>query len=210
MAKRKVSDAVTGENRIRELRKGAGLTAQELAAKLTEGGYKCHYSTIIKIEGGGRSIQKSMLEALGKIFGVAPESIMVRGGDARLVRIVPVYPLSVAYRPGDQTISVGEVAVFDASESSFAISEVNPLEEFKVDLRGVVVCDPDDRVPSTGCYYVAVADRIYDIVFVEASDAGPLFLSATIEKSPPHSVTIIGRCTLSIATLPQGERKSVV
>jgi len=201
MARTQAADAVTGPTRIRALRKEAGMSVYDLADALTASGYKCAAATVSKAETGDRAIQRGMLEAVARVFNVTPESLLISESDPAIVRMVPVFDLEDAYRPGDSVNPINHVAVSGINPQAFAIRVDEVLPQFEHDLRGTVVVDPTYQTLVEGGYYVAIAGRMYDVVRHDTADGVDVFRSATISRPTTSTATIIGRCTLCIYSM---------
>lgn len=201
MARTQAADASSGPNRIRALRKQAGLSVYDLADALTASGYKCAAATISKAETGDRAVQRPMLEAVAKYFGVTPDSLLISDDDPEIVRMVPVYTLDDAFRPGDDIEAQGHVPVAGCNPRCFAINGFDVLPQFAADLRGTVVIDPSYPDLVEGGFYVAVAGRMYDVVRYDSVPEGHVFRSATMARPTTQTATIIGRCSMSINSM---------
>lgn len=201
MARTQAADAVSGPNRIRQLRKERSMSVYDLADALTAAGYKCAAATISKAETGDRAVQRPMLEAVAKFFGVSPESLLISEDDPEIVRILPVFTLDHAYRPGDDIDPDGTVAVAGVNGQCFGISIGEVLPQFAGDLRGTVIIDPSYPDLVEGGYYVAVAGRMYDVVRYDTADVGHVYRSVTMARPTTPTATIVGRCSMVIYSM---------
>lgn len=64
---------------IRDHRERLGIDITELARQLSESGRPTHRATASRMESGTRAITVDDLEALGRVFGVAPAAFLPRG-----------------------------------------------------------------------------------------------------------------------------------
>lgn len=201
MARTQAADAVSGPNRIRTLRKERGWSVYDLADALTTSGYRCAAATVSKAETGDRAVQRPMLEAVAKLFGVTPESLVISDSDPTIVRMVPIYSLDDAYRPGDDVDPDGHTAIAGINPTAFAIRVSEVLPQFDHDLRGIVVVDPTNTDLYEGGFYAAVSGRMYDLVRYDSVADGHVFRSATIARPTTSTATIIGRCVMCIYSM---------
>lgn len=201
MARTQAADAYSGPNRIRQLRKEKGMSVYDLADALTAAGYKCAAATISKAETGDRAIQRPMLEAVAKLFGVTPDSLLISDTDPTIVRMIPIFSLDDAYRPGDDVEPQGHTAIAGINSAAFGIRVSDVLPQFDHDLRGIVVIDPTRTDLAEGGFYAAVSGRMYDLVRYDSVDGGHVFRSATISRPTTPAATIIGRCVMCIYSM---------
>ncbi|KJS41143.1 MAG: hypothetical protein VR70_05165 [Rhodospirillaceae bacterium BRH_c57] len=76
MARGKEAGAVESGNRIRVVRKSKGISARELADRMTAAGHRFSYTAITKIENQQRTLHEDTLKAIAQVLDVPAESLL--------------------------------------------------------------------------------------------------------------------------------------
>lgn len=143
-------------NRLRELRKAAGLTLDEVGARMKS---DMAGSTVAKLERGKQALSVDYLLELAEILNVSPAEIIHK--EAREVRWLPAIGFVEASQWGEAVRNSDEFVPVPAhlkGRNLFVLYPYGDSMNKVVPEGGYVVVDPDDRELRHGKYYVLMND----------------------------------------------------
>lgn len=161
MARGKEAGAIESGNRIRAVRKGKGMSARELADRMTEAGHRFSYTAITKIENHQRTLHEDTLAAMAKVLGVPPESLL----DERApVQEVPIIEAETVI----DTLVSGQEIEGEASIPVRADGRLIGVSGLKTELGdGVLIVDLSRKDAEPGYWLVSERGRLHVDEIVE-------------------------------------------
>jgi transcriptional regulator with XRE-family HTH domain len=176
MARGKEAGAVESGNRIRAVRKGKGMSARELADRMTEAGHKFSYTAITKIENNQRTLHEDTLHVIAKVLGVPPDSLLDDSAPTQKVPVVPAEELIDTLVSGQEIDSEHEIAVVSDGR-------LVGLTGLRTELGdGIIVADLSQKEMEPGFWLVSEKGRLHVDEVVEGD----------YSKEPPASVALVG------------------
>lgn len=155
MARRKNQQPVDGVNRIREVRKSRGITARDLADRMTAAGHPFSYTAITKVENHQRTLHHDTLHVIAGILDVPPESLIDTAPPTQKVPVVPADEVIDLLVSGQPIESEHEISV-DADGRLIGITGL------RTELGdGILVVDLAQKELEPGYWLVSEKGRLH-------------------------------------------------
>lgn len=139
-------------NRIKELRKAAGLSLEELGARMSS---ELTASTVAKLENRRMALSLDYITEISRVLGVPPSTIL-EGNALSGVRYVPVAG-AIAAGHWQEAVALTEEAIAVPAhlegENIFALRPRGDSMNLIVQDGGFIVVNPDDRDLADRKYY---------------------------------------------------------
>lgn len=174
-------------NRLREIRKAAGLTLEEVGARMKN---EMTASTVAKLETGRMALSLDYLLEMADILNVSPSEILHK--DARAVRWLPVIGFVEASRWGEAMKHSDEFVPVPAhlkGRNLYVLFPFGDSMDRVVPTGGYIVVDPEDRELRHGKFYV-IENSLGETTFKQFW-SNPLQLSPC-SNNPEHEPIPLG------------------
>lgn len=176
MARRKNQQAVEGVNRIREVRKSRGITARDLAERMTAAGHPFSYTAITKVENHQRTLHHDTLHVIAGILDVPPESLIDTAPPTQKVPVVPVDEVIDLLVSGQPIESEHQISV-DADGRLIGITGL------RTELGdGILVVDLAQKDLEPGFWLISEKGRLHVEEVIEGDHS----------KEPPAAGALVG------------------
>jgi repressor LexA len=139
-------------NRIRELRKAAGMTMEQLGALIG-----VHFTTIAKIERSQRRVSGELLHAIATALGVEPSELVDDVPTTLPVRMVPIVGTIAAGNWREAVAEpIGHIPVPIQSSKAFALRPEGDSMAKVVGENAIIVVDPEQVELHDGKLYAVM------------------------------------------------------